>query len=100
MEQKNSETDPYILRHEIYEKGDTAIEKRTIFLKNGDRSFDNYRERFLILISCHMWKLISDHYKSKCERSRNKAFRGKCLHDFGVGKAFLTIQKSLIQEKK
>lgn len=54
MEQKNSETDPYILRHEIYEKGDTAIEKRTIFLKNGDRSFDNYRERFLILISCHM----------------------------------------------
>lgn len=43
------------------------------------------------------WKLISD-YIPNCGRYNNKAFRGKYLHDFGVGKDFLNTQKVFTRE--
>lgn len=61
---------------------------------------DNDGKRFFTLMSCHMWRSISDHCKPKCERWNNKAFRGKQRNDFGVGNDFLNTQNALRQEKK
>ena len=52
-------------------------EAKPVFSISGIGQLDNDGKRFFILMSCHMWKLISDHCKPKCERWNNKAFRGK-----------------------